>query len=611
MPDPDAPPTADEQIPERFRVDLTGQTLLGVYEVEKLLAEGGMGAVYLARDTNLGLPVVVKVPHARFLAEKGFRARLAREVAELVKLEHPNVVRILARGEVDDVPFFVLQYLGGGSLEDRLEDGRRQTPEEVLRWLPTMASTLDFVHRRGSLHRDVKPGNVLFDEEGHVFLSDFGVAKAVEGDTQGEALTGTGVGIGSPRYMAPEQGLGQDVGPRADLYGLGSTVFEALTGRPPFGEGNAVEILLRKAREEAPDPAELVPDLPPGVGAAVRRAIARDIPMRFESCAEFAEAFAYAAKPPPKRAAPRRPWRQAIVTVLLTLVIAVALVAIFRRSPETPAVRTDLPQVKLVDAGAEPRRALGYDIAPDTREDLVMSVGGARWAKISGFGDFRMDEPLLELEAEAVAEGYDARGDLRFRWVVGPIYATENAEEAPPRDLSSVEGTTFRGLTSSQGIVHHLHVEDEESLDLVGQTLLDSLRSGAREVCVPIPVEPVGAGATWEITRTSSQLGINMTETALYELVSLQGNRIELRITAAITAPEQTLTLGGGPQELVTRLTHFYGRGVGQIRVDLDRIVPAGLSFRIEGTLEADTEIAGHSASLDARFFYDVEIGRR
>jgi len=608
--DSPVPSPAEEQVPERFRVDLTGLTLLGVYRVERKLAEGGMGAIYLAEDTNLGFPVVVKVPHARFLAEPGFRARLAREVSELVKLEHPGVVRILARGEVEDIPFFVLQYLGGGSLEDRLAGGKRETPEEVLGWLPAMAGTLDFVHRRGSLHRDVKPGNVLFDEEGHVFLSDFGVAKAVEGEGSDEALTGTGVGIGSPRYMAPEQGLGHDVGPRADLYGLGSTVFEALTGRPPFGNGSAVEILVRKAREEAPDPREHAPDVPPAVAAAVRQAMARDIRMRFETCTAFADAFAHAVRPPPKRTPPRSPWRQVIVTALLTLAIAVALVWILGKG-DGEAPRTDLPPVKLIDAGREPRRALRYAIAPDAREEIVMGVVRDREVTIAGFGEFRMDDPRLELHAEAIVEGLDARGDLRFRWVVRKALATQDVDDSPPRELDSVDGITIRGLASPQGLVHDLRVENEASLDAVRRSVLDALRWSAREVCIPLPREPVGVGARWEVTRPTSQLSMDMSETTIYELESLEGDRLELRLTSAVTAPEQTLTLGGRLEEIETRLTSFHGQGAGRIRVDLDRLVPDGLDFRMEGRLESESKINEQSGTLDATFLYDVEIGRR
>ncbi|MHC4471898.1 MAG: serine/threonine protein kinase, partial [Planctomycetota bacterium] len=237
-----------DDVPSRFAVDFTGATLLGIYRVERKIADGGMGSVWLGEDTNLGRKVVVKVPHVRFLGESGFRARFTREITELVRLEHPNIVRILAQGTHEEIPFFVLQYLGGGSLENQLEavgDGPRGT-DTVVPWLRTIAATLDFVHGRGVVHRDVKPENILFDEEGHVFLSDFGVVKALDEDLN---VTEAGTGVGSPKYMAPEQGLGRPVEGAADQYGLATAVYEAIAGRLPFEGGSALEILLNKQKE--------------------------------------------------------------------------------------------------------------------------------------------------------------------------------------------------------------------------------------------------------------------------------------------------------------------------------------------------------------------------
>src|SRR5262245_19522456 len=258
--------TREGDVPARFQVDLEGRVLGGTFHVLKKLAEGGMGSVYLARDETLGREVVVKVPHARFLGERGFRARFHREVSELVRLEHLHVVRILAKGEIDDVPYFVLAYLRGGSLEDRLRAGPLSA-EATWTWLPTVARTLDFVHSRGVVHRDVKPGNILFDEQDHVFLSDFGVVKALA--DRDSDLTGVGAGIGSPLYMAPEQGLGKEVGGAADQYALASTVYECLAGEPPFGRGSAVEVLVRKDRERPPPLRDRARDVPEACAAAV------------------------------------------------------------------------------------------------------------------------------------------------------------------------------------------------------------------------------------------------------------------------------------------------------------------------------------------------------
>jgi serine/threonine-protein kinase len=328
-----------DDVPPRFDVDFKGATLLGTYRVEKKLADGGMGSVWLGEDTNLGRPVVVKVPHVRFLGEPGFRARFEREISELVRLEHPNIVRILAQGTHEEIPFFVLQYLGGGSLEEQLADagpGPRGT-DAVVSWLRTIASTLDFIHGRGVVHRDVKPENILFDEGGHVFLSDFGVVKALDEDLN---VTAAGTGVGSPKYMAPEQGLGRQVEGTADQYGLATTVYEAIAGRLPFDGDSALEMLLNKHKVSPAPIAEFAPELPAACADAVMRGLSADPGERFASCQEFADAFLQGAgifDRTPSSGVPavggttgastgRSPWATA---ALLAVLVAVALVAGF------------------------------------------------------------------------------------------------------------------------------------------------------------------------------------------------------------------------------------------------------------------------------------------
>lgn len=629
-------PAPQDAVPERFRVDLAGQTLLGTYRVESRLAEGGMGSIYRAFDTSLGRPVVVKVPHARFLAEAGFRARLAREVSELVRLEHPHVVRILARGEQDDIPFFVLQYLGGGSLEDHLAGGTRQAPEDTLPWLATMGRTLDFVHKRGSLHRDVKPGNILFDEEGHVFLSDFGVAKAV--DSEGDALTGTGVGIGSPKYMAPEQALGRDLGPAVDQYGLASTLYEALAGRSPFGKGTPVELLVRKSHEEAQPIRDHVPDLPEAAASALMRAMARDPDDRFPSCSAFADAFAagLGREPATTKARPTAadtvrfaPHAQAAQrkrlagSVLATLLVAIALVAFFSRGGDdappgeaqpraTP--HTDLAQVELIEEGAEPRRLLRYDVAPGARERLVLAVTGGKKIDVDGLGPIERNDPPWELDADVVVEKIDEVGDVHFLWRVGRCALCDGAGDdlaALDREMANVEGFTVRGRASTQGIVHSVAFPEPKDLDFAARTMLEGLQIALNDFCTPLPTEPVGIGARWAVTRTTRQFGMRMVETTEYELVRIEGHRVGLRLKAALTAPEQPIHLPGAPEEMGMTLTSFHGRGLGEIRVDLTQLVPRGLASRVEGTYEAESSIPGNSGSMGGSFFYEVEMARR
>ncbi len=292
----------------------------GRYAVERLLAEGGMARVYAARAETGGGPVVVKRPHVELLSRPGARERFRREIGRLGQLEHPHVVRVLDHGEHGGLPFYVLPFLEGGSLADRLagRPGGRMPAAESLTWLPVVAATLDHVHARGVVHRDVKPGNILFDGVGGAVLSDFGIARAL--GTDETPLTSTGVGVGSPEHMAPEQALGSGVGPAADQYGLASTLFAALAGRPPFVSDTPLGLLVRKQIDTAPTVAAALPDLPPAAAAVLVRGLARDPAARYPSCSAFAAAFAGAlagvalASP----AAPRRRWpRRALAVVAL------------------------------------------------------------------------------------------------------------------------------------------------------------------------------------------------------------------------------------------------------------------------------------------------------
>lgn len=176
----------------RFSMRFEGVTLLDRYEVGAELGAGGMATVYRGTDTQLGMPVVVKVPHVALLADRTFRDRFHKEIQDLVVLRHPHIVTILARGEHDEVPFLVQQYLDGGSLEDRIhgEGGAAFPLADAAKWIRDVAGALDFMHARGVVHRDVKPANVLFDEHGYVYLSDFGIAKAMGGTETGLTMTG-------------------------------------------------------------------------------------------------------------------------------------------------------------------------------------------------------------------------------------------------------------------------------------------------------------------------------------------------------------------------------------------------------------------------------------
>ena len=270
----------------------------GRYRVDAELGEGGMGVVYRAWDKNLGTDVVIKVPHASMLQDAEFAARFAREISSLVKLSHPHIVKISDVGEADGLPFAVMQFLPGGSLEDRQRSEpegeiRPLPPDSLEEWLASVAASLDFVHQQGYIHRDVKPANILFDAHGHAYLSDFGIAKlAAASQVSGGSRTVTGAGlvIGTPEYMAPELIMGQSVDGRVDQYSLAVTVFEILAGRRPFEDATSTAVLVQHSTKEPPDLASLSPNVPVSLAAAIRKGLSKSPNDRFTNCSKFADA---------------------------------------------------------------------------------------------------------------------------------------------------------------------------------------------------------------------------------------------------------------------------------------------------------------------------------
>jgi serine/threonine-protein kinase len=267
----------------------------GRYRLLDVLGEGGMGIVYLAEDRNLNCTVVIKAPKFSHIGDDQALGRFAREVRSLVQFVHAHIVRILDVGEHDHLPFAVMEYLPGGSLKTRGGPGTEnqpQSPESLRDWLPAIAEALDFIHAQNYLHRDIKPDNILFDASGKAKLSDFGIAKGLQAVTgrRETVLTGPGLGIGTPGYMAPEMLRAEPLDPRADQYSLAITVYEALAGQGPY-EGLSLGAMVAQQMASLPRPLEeVVAGIPAGLAEAVQSALALHPNDRYSSCGEFAQA---------------------------------------------------------------------------------------------------------------------------------------------------------------------------------------------------------------------------------------------------------------------------------------------------------------------------------
>ncbi|MBZ0294102.1 MAG: protein kinase [Anaerolineae bacterium] len=265
---------------------LIGQRL-GKYEIIELLGQGGMATVYKGYQPDIDRFVAVKVlpPHPGQDAQ--FMERFRLEARTIAQLQHPHILPMHDYGNDHNILYLVMAYVGGGSLKDRISEGPMPLSEvEVM--LRQISSALDYAHRRGVVHRDIKPDNILLDSEGHVMLADFGIAKILEGET---GLTTTGGVLGTPAYMSPEQGQGLPVTHQADIYSLGVIVFEMLTGRAPFSADTPMQVVLKHITEPVPNILQEVEDLPPALEPVMRRVLAKNPEERYSSAMDFAQDF--------------------------------------------------------------------------------------------------------------------------------------------------------------------------------------------------------------------------------------------------------------------------------------------------------------------------------
>ncbi len=265
---------------------LIGQRL-GQYEILSLLGEGGMAAVYRARQLNIKRDVAIKVMDERLARQSDFARRFEREAETIADLNHAHTLKLFDYGQQGDQVYLVMELLRGGSLSSLIRQGPL-APERVGQILDQVASALDYAHGRGVIHRDLKPPNVLFDDAGNAFLTDFGIAKILSETT---ALTQSGTVMGTPAYMAPEQWRRGAVDSRADLYALGIMLFEMLTGHVPFEADTPYQMMFAHIQEPPPPIRSLRPDLPPALEAVIQKALAKDPERRFQSAGEMASAF--------------------------------------------------------------------------------------------------------------------------------------------------------------------------------------------------------------------------------------------------------------------------------------------------------------------------------
>jgi serine/threonine-protein kinase len=257
------------------------------YVVTRRLGSGGMATVWLARHQQLGRPLVLKMLHAHLAREEEMRERFRREAESAAQLWHPHICPIIDFGLAGDAVYLVMPYLPGGSLADRLSRDRTLPHNASAAISVQVACALDHAHRHGIVHRDVKPDNILFDEEGHALITDFGIATA---RFHGR-LTGTGRAMGTPHYMSPEQAMGKMVDGRSDLYAAGVMLYEMLLGFPPFDGADSYSVGYKQVHEQPVPPAEVDSRVPVPLSQIVLKCLAKAPDERYQRGTQLADAL--------------------------------------------------------------------------------------------------------------------------------------------------------------------------------------------------------------------------------------------------------------------------------------------------------------------------------
>ncbi len=268
--------------------------MLGKYRITAELGRGSFGVVYLAEDTTLrDRPVALKVLHPQLVVDPDTVGLFREEAGTMAHLEHTHIVTVYEAGDFQGIRFIAMRYVRGRTLARVIAEEGPQPLERVAGWLEQVAAALDYAHRQGVLHRDVKPGNILLDREDSAVVTDFGLAKAVSASGGSVSSRDRELLSGTARYMAPEQARGKPV-PQSDVYSLGVVLYELLTGQVPFDGNDPFAIAIQHMTEEPTPPRALRPDLPEAVEAVVLRALAKEPAGRWQTAGEIARAFGLA-----------------------------------------------------------------------------------------------------------------------------------------------------------------------------------------------------------------------------------------------------------------------------------------------------------------------------
>jgi eukaryotic-like serine/threonine-protein kinase len=441
----------------------------GRYRIVRRLGSGGMADVYEAEDTQLGRHVAIKLLHRRFAEDDEFVERFRREASAAAGLSHPNIVQVFDRGEWDSTYYIAMELLEGRNLKQVVREHGPLEPALAVDIVLQILKAARFAHRRGIVHRDIKPHNVIVDADGRAKVTDFGIARAGASD-----MTETGSIMGTAQYLSPEQAQGHPVDARSDLYSIGVVLYELLTGVPPFDADSAVTIALKQVAEDPVPPMQRSPAVTPALDAVVMRALRKEPAERFQDADEFIAALESAmtgAYVPPEdpvaelEEADRRNWGR--IAVIALVVLALAALAFGAWALLTPEQR-EVPNVvgKRSDTAAQILQNAGFevDIVPIQSDTVAEGrVAGQRpeagteadegslvtITVSSGPGD----APVPLVQGLTADEAADALREAGFKSQVRREFSdtVRNGrviETSPPEGTTARKGTTVTLIVS-------------------------------------------------------------------------------------------------------------------------------------------------------------------